>query len=120
MDQNGCGWTFRGHARKNKHTNTTILLSIKGGCEESIIERLNQVLTEVSLLRSTVQQLRTQYQVSVDALHIRARVLEQTLQLLSTRLGRAEESRTVAEHSFAHLQGRVSVVESQLQLDALD
>ena len=89
-------------------------------CVESIIERLNQVLTEVSLLRSTVQQLRTQYQVSVDALHIRVRVLEQALQLLSTRLGRAEESLTVAEHSFAHLQDRVSIVESQLQLDALD
>ena len=67
-----------------------------------------------------MRQLRAQYQVSVDALHLRVRVLEQALQRVLARVGRNEEVLAVAEASFDHLETRVSTIEGQLQLDALD
>ena len=63
----------------------------------------------------------------VQELSDRLVVCQQTLQeilrilpLLSDRLGRAEESLAVAEHSFENLENRLSNIESALQLDALD
>ena len=98
------------------HDNFLLTQSWVNECVESLVERFNQINTEFSLLQTSVRQLRAQYQVSVDALHLRVRVLEQSLQQLSARVGRIEEVLVVAEASFDHLENRVSTIEGLLQL----
>ena len=105
---------------KASHENFLLTQSWVNECVESLVERFNQINTEFSLLQTSVRQLRAQYQVSVDALHLRVRVFEQSLQQLSARVGRNEEVLVVAEASFDHLESRVSTIEGLLQLDALE
>ena len=102
------------------HANFVFDQSWVNQCVESVIERLNEILAEANLLKARVQQIHSQNQVSVDALHLRVRVLEEALPLLSARIGQSEESLVVAEASFDSLRTRVSTLETHLQLDALD
>ena len=105
---------------QHSHENFLLTQGWVNECVESLVERFNQVIAEFSLLQNSVRQLQAQYQVSVDALHLRVRVLEQALQRVLARVGRNEEVLAVAEASFDHLETRVSTIEGQQQLDALD
>ena len=105
---------------QHSHENFLLTQGWVNECVESLVERFNQIIAEFSLLQNSVHQLRSQCQVSVDALHLRVRVLEQALQRVLARVGRNEEVLAVAEASFDHLETRVSTIKGQLQLDALD